>query len=128
MADVTDDANTDTGKLFTHGVQLFNEQEYFECHEVLEKLWNLQNGPDKQFTQGLIQIAVGLYHLGRQNQVGAHKLLTRGLARVEPFAPEYEELDVTTFVACVTEVLNDLQAGLPHPAVGFPALVKSKRS
>lgn len=115
-------------ELFAQGVHLFNEQEYFECHEVLEKLWNLQSGPDKQFTQGLIQIAVGLYHLGRDNQVGAHKLLTRGLARVKPFEPEYAELDIKTFVSAVSEVLNDLQAGLPHPAVGFPMLAKSKKS
>lgn len=124
MAEVKEE----TDKLFELGVHLFNEQEYFECHEVLEKLWNLQNGPDKQFTQGLIQIAVGLYHLRRENEVGARKLLTRGLARVEPFAPEYVDLDLKMFVTDVTEVLNDLQAGLPHPAVGFPALVKSKKS
>jgi predicted metal-dependent hydrolase len=116
------------GDLFTRGVHLFNEQEYFECHEVLEGLWNRQVDPDKQFTQGLIQIAVGLYHLGRQNPVGAEKLLKRGLARVEPFAPVYAELDIKTFVWQVAEVLNDLQAGDAHQSAGFPTLVKSKKS
>lgn len=118
----------DRGELFRRGVHLFNERDYFECHEVLEKLWNLQVDPEKQFTQGLIQIAVGLYHLGRQNPVGAEKLLKRGLARVEPFAPVYSDLDINTFVSSVAEVLKDLQVGEAGRSVGFPTLVKSKKS
>lgn len=115
-------------ELFELGVHLFNEREYFECHEVLEKLWNLQTDPDKQFTQGLIQIAVALYHRERDNKVGAEKLLKRGLQRIQPFAPKYSELDIVTFVSRVTEVLNDLQAGSAAKSVGVPTLVKSKQS
>lgn len=115
-------------ELFEQGVHLFNGREYFECHEVLEKLWNLQIDPDKQFTQGLIQIAVGLYHRQRDNKVGAEKLLKRGLQRVQPFVPLYAGLDIETFVSVVTEVLNDLQAGNAANSVGVPTLVKSKQS
>ncbi|MBY0545996.1 MAG: DUF309 domain-containing protein [Candidatus Obscuribacterales bacterium] len=75
--------------LWLSGIELFNAGEFFECHEVLEDLWNEQVDPEKQLTQGVLQIAVGYLHLGRDNRVGALKLLTRGLARVQPFLPSY---------------------------------------
>lgn len=68
---------------FWHGIDLFNKQEFFDCHEVLEDVWRDQTEPERTLTQGIIQIAVALYHAGRANFVGAEKLLTRGLARVE---------------------------------------------
>lgn len=115
-------------ELFHQGVELFNDAEYFECHEVLEKLWNLQTDPDKQFTQGLIQIAVGLYHLRRDNLVGAEKLIRRGLGRVRPFEPVYAELDIITFATTTAEVLNQMQAGIGQRNITFPTLVKSSKS
>jgi uncharacterized protein len=104
-------------ELFATGVQLFNDAEFYECHEVLEALWNRQLEPEKQFTQGVIQIAVGLYHASRGNLVGANKLLPRGLARVRPFAPEHRGLKLLPFIAhvqSVAELLShspDLKAG-----------------
>jgi hypothetical protein len=68
---------------FWHGIDLFNEREFFECHEVLEDVWREQTDPERTLTQGIIQIAVGLYHAGRDNFVGAEKLLIRGIERVE---------------------------------------------
>jgi uncharacterized protein len=68
---------------FFEGIDLFNREEFFECHEVLEDVWNLQVDPEKQLTQGVIQLAVGLYHARRDNFVGAVKLITRALERID---------------------------------------------
>jgi predicted metal-dependent hydrolase len=68
---------------FWHGIELFNAQEFYDCHEVLEAVWREQVEPERTLTQGIIQIAVGLYHAGRDNFVGAEKLLVRGLSRLE---------------------------------------------
>ena len=44
---------------FREAIDLFNHQQFFECHEVLEDLWRpLPEGSEKLFLQGLIQIAV----------------------------------------------------------------------
>ncbi|MAG94269.1 MAG: hypothetical protein CMJ48_11025 [Planctomycetaceae bacterium] len=59
---------------YLEGVSLFNQQEFLDCHEVLEELWIETAGPEKLFLQGLIQAAVALYHFGNDNFGGARKL------------------------------------------------------
>jgi predicted metal-dependent hydrolase len=59
----------------------FNEtRDYFECHEVMEQLW-LENGRNPLY-QGLLQVAVGLYHHHNDNNNGAVKLLTLALEKL----------------------------------------------
>lgn len=88
----------DEDSLFVKGVELFNEREFFDCHEVLEDYWKHQSAPEKQLTQGLIQIAVAYYHVLRGNRVGALKLLERGIPRVEQFLPSRKRLLLQDFL------------------------------
>ena len=92
--------------LLVRGIELFNCMEFFECHEVLEELWNQQSLPEKEFTQGLIQIAVGFYHLRRDNFEGANKLLARGTTRVGKFPPNYLGFDLAMFLTDVETVMK----------------------
>lgn len=74
---------------FSQAVELFNRQEFFECHEVLEDLWRpLPAGPEKQFLQGLLQVGVGFHHLKKGNYNGAKNLLTAGLEKLEGVAEQ----------------------------------------
>lgn len=69
---------------FSHAVELFNRQEFFECHEVLEDLWRpLPPGPEKQFLQGLLQVGVGFHHLKNGNYTGAKNLLSAGVEKLD---------------------------------------------
>ena len=52
------------------------DRDYYECHEVMEELW-LEEGGDP-FHQGLLQVAVGLFHFRRENINGARKLVCIG--------------------------------------------------
>ena len=72
---------------FRKGIGLFNEEEFYECHEVLENLWLATQDEHKDLYKGIIQAAVALYHLERGNLSGAKKLYktsTRYLAKYEP--------------------------------------------
>jgi predicted metal-dependent hydrolase len=94
-------------ELFHHGVELFNREEYFECHEVWEHLWKQQDeGQQRQFTQGLIQVAVATYHLRRQNFTGALRLYERALGRLRPCSPSYCGIDVAALIAQVETVVK----------------------
>lgn len=92
---------------FIKGIEEFNRQEFFECHETLEGLWRKQEGPNRQFTQGIIQIAVGYHHLLRNNQKGALKLLTAGLAKINPYSPNHLGIDVSSLTATVASSLAE---------------------
>jgi predicted metal-dependent hydrolase len=73
--------------LLVQGVDEFNRGEYFACHETLETLWKQERAPVRELYQGIIQVAVGCYHLQRGNYRGAVKLLERGLAHLRGFPP-----------------------------------------
>lgn len=70
-------------RLYTLYIYYFNiKRDYFECHEVLEELW-MEEGRNPMY-QGLLQIAVGLYHHQNDNVNGAMKLFALGIEKLEP--------------------------------------------
>ena len=76
------------------GVAEFNAGAYFECHDTLEEIWSGIRGPSRDFFQGLIQIAVGWYHLGNDNREGARSMFERALKRFEKYPPRYAGFDL----------------------------------
>ncbi|MEE9212839.1 MAG: DUF309 domain-containing protein [Phycisphaeraceae bacterium] len=58
-------------QLFHKGIELFNDGEWFEAHEVWEDIWRMASGNKKRFYQGLIQCAVTIEHIHRGNPRGA---------------------------------------------------------
>jgi predicted metal-dependent hydrolase len=52
--------------------QLFNDQRYYEAHDVLEQLWLRALEPEIQFYKGLIQLAGAFVHLQKQFRRPTH--------------------------------------------------------
>ncbi|MBD2022554.1 DUF309 domain-containing protein [Leptolyngbya sp. FACHB-36] len=98
---------------FWHGVEQFNQRQFYDCHDTLEALWIEAFGPDKSFYQGILQIAVALYHLGNQNWRGAVILLGQGIHRLQPYQPDYGGIDVDNLIDEAAQVLQALQAEGP---------------
>ena len=76
------------------GVEEFNRACYFEAHETLEDLWRETSGPLRLFYQGLIQLAVALYHLSNGNRRGALNLLAKGIEKLAMYQPVCQSIDV----------------------------------
>ena len=68
--------------------RLLDDGKPFHAHEVFEDAWKTTDGPDRELWRGLAQLAVGLTHAARGNNVGAVSLLERGAANIEPFRAE----------------------------------------
>lgn len=69
---------------FYQALEELNRGEYFLCHETLEALWIPEKRTVRELYQGVIQIAVGCYHLTvRANWVGAVNKLEAGARRLE---------------------------------------------
>ncbi len=96
---------------FRRGIELFNEGEYFECHEVLEEIWVAERGPRRLFLQSIIHLAVGLYHHERGNPVGAERQLRKGLRKLAGYLPEYEGIDTARLHRDAEEYLRGLVGG-----------------
>jgi predicted metal-dependent hydrolase len=83
----------------------------FHAHEVLEGTWKAAPPNERDFWQGLAQLAVGLTHALRGNATGATSVLTRGRDRLALYAddPPYG-VDVAGLVAWSNDLLGRLAA------------------
>jgi len=95
---------------FWRGVEEFNHQAFYECHDTLEALWMEALDPEKRFYQGVLQIAVGCYHLSNHNWRGAVMLLGEGIRRLVDYTPAEYGVDVTKLVEQSNLLLKALQS------------------
>jgi hypothetical protein len=103
-------------ELFRRGVALFNGVRYWHAHEVWEELWRAAPDEERDFYQGLIQVAAGLLHLQRRNLRGARNKLREGLAKLRAYQPAHRGIFVNELVGKAERTLVDLDAGvLPYP-------------
>ena len=68
VEDDYDDDDTSDNCSFDEAIMLFNDREYYKCHDSLEALWNMAQEPTRTLIHGILQCAVGFHHLF--NQVG----------------------------------------------------------
>ncbi|QDZ40043.1 DUF309 domain-containing protein [Euhalothece natronophila Z-M001] len=94
---------------FWQGVTQFNQQQFYACHDTFEELWMEAELRDRAFYQGLLQIAVGCYHLSNLNWRGAVTLLGEGIGRLEEYEPTYFQIDVTQLLDQSSALLESLQ-------------------
>jgi predicted metal-dependent hydrolase len=77
------------------GLDLYNSGEYFTAHEAWETVWLVASEPERTFLQALIQVTAAFEHLKRNNnQLGASRLLTAALRRLEPYPPHFGNIDL----------------------------------
>jgi predicted metal-dependent hydrolase len=89
--------------LFEKGEIFFNAGRYFEAHEAWEDLWRITDGPLRTFYQGLIQAAVGLYHLERGNLVGARGQLQKSIRHLSDSSGNPHSIDTTGLIEQLRE-------------------------
>jgi uncharacterized protein len=94
---------------FWLGIEQFNQGDFYACHDTLEAIWIEAPETNKKFYQGILQIAVALYHLGNQNWRGGVILLGEGLNRLRTFPEDYAGLDMAEFMAQSSDLLKFLQ-------------------
>ncbi|WP_392534743.1 DUF309 domain-containing protein [Nostoc sp. C117] len=94
---------------FWQGVEQFNSGQFYTCHDTLEALWIEASEPEKTFYQGILQIAVALYHLENRNWRGAVILLGEGSNRLRRYPSSYSSIDVDELLSQSVTLLKTLQ-------------------
>ena len=102
----------DEHELLHRGVSLFNGLRHWHAHEAWEACWRAAPDRERDFYQGLIQVAAGLLHLQRRNARGARNKLGEGLARLRPYQPAHRGIFVNELVGKCEQIERDLNAGL----------------
>lgn len=84
----------------------WNQQRYYEAHDVLEHLWLATTSDDARYFKGLIQAAGAFVHLQKQFEHPTHpkhgrrlapavRLFRLALENLGPFGAERHELNLT---------------------------------
>ncbi len=107
---------------FWHGVEQFNQGQFYACHDTLEALWMEATEPQKTFYQAILQIAVALYHLGNSNFRGACILLGEGINKLGRYPASYAGIDVDELLDTSAALLTKLQQA--PDATSFPLVVE----
>jgi uncharacterized protein len=94
---------------FWQGVEQFNSGQFYACHDTLEALWIEATEPEKTLYQGILQIAVALYHLGNFNWRGAVILLGEGSNRLRRYPSSYGGIDLDELLDQSVALLKLLQ-------------------
>lgn len=95
--------------LFEQGLIFFNSGKFYEAHESWEDLWRITSGPERRFYQGLIQAAVGLHHLSRNNTLGARGQLTKALSHLSNFSNAITPIDTANLIVQLREILEEMR-------------------
>lgn len=103
------------------GIDQFNQGEFYACHDTLEAIWMVSTTPEKPFFQGILQLSVALYHLGNHNWRGAVILLGEGIRRLEPFEPNYLDVNVSDLLDRTSLWLETLQQSGPEQVTAIAA-------
>lgn len=107
------------------GIEEFNQQLFFECHETLEEIWLEDHGDGRKFYQGIIQIAAGYFKLQQGVPAGAIKLWRMGLEKIAPYGPVYLGIELDSFAAVVRQHLGALEkTPTQPPAFTAPTLCR----
>ena len=83
------------GARLREGIRLFNEQQFFECHEILEPYYQETEAHNKPFLEGLIQLAAAFRLYREFGEVkGPVRMVHQALIRFENYQPSFLEICV----------------------------------
>ena len=108
------------------GVELFNEKKFWHAHEAWEEIWLKTEGDDRQFLQGLIQLAAAYHHVQRGTLRGAVRLFDAALRRLEPFPDKHFGVDRTDAVEIARRHRSCVNRGDVVDADEYPKLTLVK--
>ena len=113
---------------FEQGIEEFNQQQFYACHDTLEAIWVDADEADKRFYQGILQVAVGCYHLSNDNLRGAIILLGEAVRRLCDYQPDYEGVNVELLLEQASQLLQALQQLPPEHTAEFFQQLQQKQS
>ena len=89
------------------GVELFNEERYWESHESLEFAWRKAAGSDRELLQGIILVAAALVHAQKNETIVAMSVLGRAREKLRGSESERFGVDIDRLRESVSRMIND---------------------
>ena len=95
----------DKEEALAEGVRLFNEERFWECHEVLEQAWHVSNGVERDAIQSMILTAAAFVHYQKGEEEICLSILKRAKTKIVS-AKTYETIDVDDLEENIDGILD----------------------
>lgn len=87
------------------GVRLFNEERFWECHEVLEQAWHVSKGAERDAVQSIILTAAAFVHYQKGEEEICLSIMKRAKAKMA-LAKTYAIVDLGALEKNIDEILD----------------------
>lgn len=94
----------DKEEALAEGVHLFNEERFWECHEVLEQAWHVSKGAERDAMQSMILTAAAFVHYQKGEEEICLSIMKRARAKMD-LAKTYETVDMEGLEKNIDEIL-----------------------
>ena len=84
---------------FLKGIELFNREEFYDCHDTIEEIWLQESSDEQPFLQGLIQSAVAFHHYQHGKLGAARSMLILAIEKLEGYPQAYHQVQLVEFLA-----------------------------
>jgi predicted metal-dependent hydrolase len=88
------------------GIDLFNQERFWEAHELLEEIWHPATGVERDTIQGLILTAAALVHYQKNENAVYVSILGRAMEKLGGF-DNFKGLDIKYLRAGIEQTLKD---------------------
>jgi predicted metal-dependent hydrolase len=90
--------------------ECFNQQLFYEAHDVLEELWLGQRGRENDlFYKGMIQLAGAFVHLQKNRLKPAAALFRLAQNNISKYPERHEGLDTRAALMLIAEWMSELE-------------------
>lgn len=86
--------------------QYFNDERYWECHEVLEGVWKKTHEGEKDLVQGIILVAAALVHYQKYENNICLSIMNRAMDKFINVSGMYYGIDVGQFQQVVGMMIS----------------------
>ncbi len=94
------------GEILRKGVALFNEERFWEAHEILEEIWHPAKGVERDVIQGMILTAAALVHLQKDEKSVCASILERALDKLGS-QTEYKGIDIQRLKSSIKDAITN---------------------
>jgi|SRR5207245_6416014 len=84
----------------------FNNERFWECHEVLEGVWKKTYEGEKDLVQGIILVAAALVHYQKNESDICLSILKRAMEKLSGANGKYYDIDVDLFRKKVSDMIT----------------------
>jgi len=90
-------------------IQLFNEEKYWWSHEVLEGIWKIASGSEKELLNGLILLAAAFVHDQKNEKEISLSILQRALTKLFSSSGTYYTINVDIIKEKIKNIIENNQ-------------------